>query len=253
VQIEQIAVYQTSLDTATLNLERTELKLPFAARVAEVSVEVGQYVGVGQVAARLDGIDAAEVVAQVPVAELLMLLQSARPEAGTFAGDPTTMTQKLRDLALFAEVQLLLGNEIVRWPAEVDRISDTIDQKTGTVGVILQVSTAYSSAEPGKRPPLTKGMFVRVILSAKPVTGIVVPRSALRSGQLLIAGDDNRLTLVPVTPFLVQDGIALITEGMEQGQRVVVSDVSPVISGLLLDVTQDDTLMVQLATEGQSK
>lgn len=251
VQLQQIAVYQAVLEIAKLNLSRTELTLPFAARVASVSVEAGQYLSVGKTSAVLDGIDAAEVVAQVPVAELLMLLQSARSVAGSFASDPTSMTQKLRDLALSAEVQLLLGDDIVRWPAVVDRISDIIDQKTGTVGVILRVSSAYSSAEPGKRPPLTKGMFVRVVLSAKPVTGIVVPRSALRSGQLLIAGDDNRLTLVPVTPFLVQDGIALITGGLEQGQRVVVSDVSPVIPGLLLNVTQDDTLMEQLATEGQ--
>lgn len=253
VQLQQTAVYQALLETAKLNLSRTELTLPFAARVASVSVEAGQYLSVGKTSAVLDGIDAAEVVAQVSVAELLVLLQSARPEAGTFAGDPTTMTQKLHELALSAEVQLLLGDDIVRWPAVVDRISDIIDQKTGTVGVILQVTTAYSGVEPGKRPPLAKGMFVRAVLSAKPVTGIVVPRSALRSGQLLIAGDDNRLTLMPVTPFLVQDGIALITEGLEQGQQVVVSDVSPVISGLLLDVTQDDTLMAQLAAEGPSK
>jgi len=249
VQMQQIAVYQTTLETAKLNLSRTELTLPFAARVASVSVEVGQYLSVGKTSAVLDGIDAAEVVTQIQVAVLLSLLQSARSEAGTLGDDPTSMTDTLHRLALVAEVQLLLGEKVVRWPAVVDRISDTIDQKTGTVGVILRVDTAYSGAVAGKRPPLAKGMFVRVALSAAPVTGIVVPRSALRDGQVFVAGDDSRLRLIPVTPYLIQGEIALITEGLEDGQQIVVSDISPALSGMLLDVTQDKGLMARLVDE----
>jgi len=115
----------------------------------------------------------------------------------------------------------------------------------------VRVEGAYSSARPGKRPPLTKGMFVQVVLSAKPVAGIVIPRSALRDGQVLIAGDDNRLSLQPVTALLTQDTIALIAEGLEPGQRVIVSDLSPVMPGMLLQVTQDDALMDRLIGEGQ--
>jgi multidrug resistance efflux pump len=58
VQTEQIAVYRSSLETAKLNLERSEMTLPFAARVASHSVEVGQYLKPGQTAASLDGIEA---------------------------------------------------------------------------------------------------------------------------------------------------------------------------------------------------
>ncbi len=257
VQQQQIAVSQTNLETAKLNLSRTELTLPFSARVASVSVEVGQYLSAGKTSAVLDGIDAAEVVAQVPVVDFLALLQSARPDsgpgAGSIAGDSASMTKTLREMALNAEVQLLLGENVVRWPAVLDRISDTIDQKTGTVGVILRVDSAYSGVEPGKRPPLTKGMFVRVSLSTNPVTGIVIPRNALRSGHVLIAGDDDRLMLIPVDPFLVQDGIALITEGLQEGQRVVVSDVSPALPGMLLHVTEDSDLMAGLASAGSDK
>jgi len=250
VQEQQIAVYRATLETAKLNLSRTELTLPFDARVASVAVEVGQYLSVGKTSAVLDGIETAEVVAQVPVADLLALLQSARPDTGTLTGNSALSTRTLRDLALVAEVQLLLGDLVVRWPAALDRISDTIDQKTGTVGVILTVDGAYANIEPGKRPPLTKGMFVRVALRARPVTGIVIPRSALRSGQILVAGVDDRLALIPVRPFLVQDDIALITQGVQIGQRVVVSSVSPALPGLLLDVTEDTGLMARLASAG---
>ena len=250
-QVEQIAVHQASLEAAKLNLARTELILPFAARVASVSVEVGQFVRVGQVIAQFDGIEAAEVQAQVSVAALLELLQATQPGAEALATDPSAMTETIRALGLSANVQLRLGSNVLEWPATVERISDTIDQKTGTIGVIVTVETAYSSARPGIRPPLTKGMFVAVTLSAPPVMGFLVPRSALRDGKLMLADADDRLQFVPISPALLQGEFALIDAGLEQGARVVVSAPSPAMAGMLLDVTEDTTLTARLQDAGQ--
>lgn len=249
VQQQLISVQQANLETAKLNLARTELILPFPARVSLVTVETGEYLSIGKTAAVLDGIDIAEVTAQISVDAMRGVLRSARPLGASLATDPTTFSEILHGLDLTAEVRLKLGDGVVRWPATLDRISDQIDQKTGTIGVIVQVKTAYSSAEPGKRPPLAKGMFVEVALRAAPVDGIVVPRSALRTGQVMIADDNNRLSLVPVVPFLVQDGIALITEGLTEGQRVVVSDPVPALPDMLLAVTEDKDLMARLVRE----
>lgn len=253
VQVEQIAVYQASLETAKLNLERTELTLPFAARVASMSVEVGQFVRVGQTTALLDGIEAAEVEVQVSVAALRNLIQSTSISTDAMAIDPSMMTVAMRRLGLSADVHLRLGRDVLTWPATVDRFGDTIDQKTGTLGVIVRVDTAYSGMEPGERPPLTKGMFVETTLKAQPVSGIVVPRSALRDGKLTMADDADRLQRVPVTHNLVQDGIALITGGIAEDARIVVSPPSPAMAGMLLDVTEDKGLMARLATEGHAE
>lgn len=250
VQTEQIAVYQASLETATLNLARTELTLPFAGRVASTSVEVGQFVRVGQTAARFDGIKAAEVEAQLTIADLRKVLQISRPDGQPLVIDPSEMTKVLRDLGLKSRVRLRLGKQILDWPAKLDRISDTIDPKTGTLGVIVRVETAYSGAAPGARPPLTKGMFVEVTLTAPPISGIVIPRNALRDGQVLLADSDDRLQLLPVSPHLLQDEIALITKGLDPGMRIVVSAVSPMIPGLLLSPVIDTELMQKLAETG---
>lgn len=253
VQTEQIALYRSNLETARLNLERTELTLPFAARVASTSVEEGQFVRAGQTAALLDGIEAAEVEAQVAIAALRNLMHSTRISTDAVPLDPSAMTEALRDLGLSAEVYLRLGQDVLTWAASVDRISDTIDQKTGTLGVIVRVDTAYTGAKPGRRPPLTKGMFVEVTLKAQPASGIVVPRSALRDGQLLVADADDRLQRVPVAFDVVQDGIALITSGVAEGARIVVSTPSPAIPGMLLAVTEDSDLMARLAAKGSAE
>ena len=247
VQTEQIAVQKASLETATLNLERTELTLPFTARVASVTVEEGQFVRVGQVAAVLDSVDAAEVEAQISVADMRLLLQSANVALAVLPIDPSGMNDILRGLDLTAKVTRRLGDSSLQWHASVDRISDTIDQKSGALGVIVRVDTAYSGVTPGDKPPLTKGMFVEVTLSAPSKPGMVLPRTALHDGQLMLADSDNRLRLLPITPALVRDDILVVTEGLEPGTRVVVSTPVPLIEGLLLEITEDKALEASLA------
>ena len=253
VQTEQIAVYQTNLATAQLNLARSQLTLPFPARVAAHTVEVGQFLKAGQTAANLDGIDQADVAVQVPMNDLRKLLQQGQSQSGTLPLDPNRMGDALRDLGLTAQVRLRLGGEIVIWPASVDRISDGIDPRTGTVGVIVQVDDAYGQVGDGNRPPLTKGMFVDVLLSAPPITGVVLPRSALHDGQIYVADADNRLRMVAAQPRVVQGGIALFTDGIVEGSQIVLSNPSPLIEGLLLNVHPDNDLMARLLAEDAAK
>lgn len=246
VQSEQITVYQTTLTTAERNLARSELVLPFAARVSAHSVEVGQFLKVGQTAAILDGIDQAEVNVQVSIDALHRLVQSAISPQATLPLDPTRMSEVLAGLGLTARVQLRLGDKIVTWPARVNRLSDGIDQKTGTMGVVVQIDAAYGQSGNASRPPLTKGMFVNVTLSANPVTGIVLPRNALRDGHVFLVDPDNRLRIIPATPQLVQGGIALFTTTVTEGSRIVLSPPNPVVQGLLLDPQPDTDLLPQL-------
>jgi len=253
VQSEQIAVYQASLASAELNLARTELRLPFGARVASVSVEVGQFVGAGKAVASFDGVKAAEVEAQISAADLQNLFQPTGGDRQAIALDPSEITNVLSQLGLAAKVRLKLGQTMLEWPAVLDRISNTIDQKSGTVGVILRIDSAYSSAKLGSRPPLTKGMFVEVTLAAKTVDGIIIPRSALRGGQVMVADADNRLKRVSVSAYLVQGDVALITGGLEEGAKIVVSTPVPVIEGMLLDLHSDADLMAELAAAGSAQ
>ena len=253
VQTEQIAVYRATLATAELNLARTELRLPFAARVSSVNVEVGQLVRTGTPVASLDGIAAAEIEAQVPAADLLRLFRPKSSDTPVITLTPSTMSDVMSGLDLKATVQLKLGENTVEWPATLDRISNTIDPKTGTVGMIVRVDNAYTSAELGRRPPLTKGMFVKATLNARPVEGIVIPRSALRDGRLMLVNGENRLELRPITPYLVQDGIALITDGIKDGDKIIVSMPIPMVEGMLLSLHPDTKLMESLAKAGSAK
>jgi len=247
-QNEQISVYQANLASAELNLARSEIKLPLAGRVSMASVEEGQFVKAGQTIASFDGIETAEAEAQVSVADLSRLLGEARAQAGLLVFDPETMSSVLKELGIKATVRLQLGRDVAEWPATLDRISNVIDPKSGTLGVIVRVENAYSTAG---SPPLTKGMFVEVELTAPPTSGVVIPRVALDQGRVLLVDSGSRLVVQPVTPALVQGDIALVKEGLPAGSQVVVSTPRPVIPGMLLTPTPDNALMQSLAEAAQ--
>jgi len=135
----------------------------------------------------------------------------------------------------------------------LDRISNTIDPKTGAIGVFVRIENTYASAKPGTRPPLTKGMFVEVALEANPVDGIIIPRTALRQGKVLLADQDSRLNIIPVTAYLTQGDIALITKDIKETAKIVVSSPVPLMQGMLLDLHPDVELMQALAASGSSE
>ena len=93
---------------------------------------------------------------------------------------------------------------------------------------------------------MTKGMFVDVVLSAAPIEGIAVPRSAIRNGQIFVADADNRLRMIVAKPIIEQGEIAIFGSEIAEGTRVVLAPPSPVIEGQLLDLHPDEGLVARL-------
>lgn len=239
VQIEElqqtIEVRRARLRAAELDLARTELRAPFDARVAEVAVQQSQFAGAGASLGRLDGIGAAEVSAQVPPARMAGF---ARLAARGGATPPDR--EGLRASGLSAELRTVFQGVEASWEAEVRRISDVMDPETRSIGIIVSVPDPYGQVVPGQRPPLIKGMFVRVILTGPPVEDVILlPRASIREGRALVIGPENRLRLREVEIAYEDGDLAAIAAGLEPGARVVTSDLAPVIEGRLLAPERD--------------
>ena len=236
-------------DEAALDLERTVIRLPFDARIAEVDVEPTQFVNVGEVLAVADGIAVAEVNAQVP-------LDRMRPLIPTTLDLAALTQEQLSDLpgrlGLDAVVRLRIGDFEAEWPARVDRISETIDPQTRTMGVFVAVDDPFRQIDPGIRPPLTKNMFVEVELRGEPRDGVlVVPRAAVYgtldgSHHVFIADDQDRLERRAVVTDTPQGDTAVVRDGLQPGERVVVSDLIPAIEGMKLDPALDERVQDSL-------
>lgn len=228
---QAVAVSQTSKASAELDLTRTVVTAPFSGRVASADVEISQFVGVGAVMGGVDGAAAAEIDVQMPPRLMASLAQVA------FGGGATIDMTRL----ITARVSLGVEGASATWPAEVARISDVVDPETRSIGVIVRVADPYGVTSPGVRPPLIKGMFVQVTLAAPPLNdAILIPRRAIREGRIMMAGADDRLTYADVAPIFSVDGVAVLAPGaLPTGARVVVSDPSPALDGLLLAPMRD--------------
>ena len=241
---QQVRVSEANLEIAELDLGRTGIRAPFDARVASADVQIQQFVGAGAAVAVLDGVARAEIDAQIPPGQMAQFVRLAAGERAAGPADFATVASRIE---LSAEVSLAGRPVRARWPAEVVRISDTVDPATRSVGVIVAVPDPYGAVVPGERPPLIKGMFARVELRAPPVEGrFLVPRSALREGRLMIADAEDRLAFVEVDVVYTVDDIAAV-EGVEPGMRVVTSDPTPAIAGMLLRPHPDEALAARIS------
>jgi multidrug efflux pump subunit AcrA (membrane-fusion protein) len=243
----QLAALQTQLADARLDLERTVIALPFDARIAAVNVERTQFAAAGQVLASADSIGVSEVTAQLSIDNMIRLI--SRERLPRF--DPATVMADIQnDIGLEPVVRLRSGKMTATWQGRIARVSDTIDPKTRTVGVIVAVDDPYRRDGNAMRPPLAKNMYVEVELRGRPQAGrIVVPRTALHDGRVYVAGDDDRLVIRPVTLRFTQGDIAVVESGLAAGEKVVISDLLPAIEGMLLAPVADDAARDALIAE----
>jgi RND family efflux transporter MFP subunit len=244
----QRRVQEAKAVRAERDLERTEIRAPFNMRVADLAVEADQYVGVGQAMVSGDDVERVEVEAQVAMSTLRRLF-IGKPDIKL---DVAKLNEQLPELVGFEpQVRLDLGNHVAEWAADFVRFDDTIDPQTRTMGVVVAVDNPYDKVKPGYRPPLSKGMFVQVVLRGKSQKQqLLVPRSAVRNGMLYLVDEDSRLRRQPVSVLFSQDDISVIGEGLEPGAKVVVSDLVPAVEGMLLEVQVDDELSATLNTKG---
>lgn len=236
-QKTQIAVAEARLASARLDLERTRIRMPFRGRISAKQVETTQFVASGTRLAAAGDISAAEIRAQVPQDQFARFVSLAVPE--DFRPDMGENGEAMARLGWTATVTLQTEAGNARWPATVLRTADAIDATSRTVGVIVRVEGPYEDVRPGVRPPLVTGMFVRVRIEGPALSGQrVIPRAALREGRVFVADAGDRLAVRAVEVRAVQEAEAVIARGLEIGERVVVSDVSPAIEGMLLDTVE---------------
>lgn len=256
--LAQLARYQAQLGSARLDLAHTMISLPFDARIAEVRIEQSEFVRQGDVLLVADSIRAAEITAQFPVNKLRPLIQP-KQQALTELDNETAR----RVLGFSAEVRIPnlpnlpnLPNQIppMRWDAEFVRASDAVDERTRTLGIVVAVQEPYRQARPGIRPPLVKGMFAEVELRGAPrPESLIIPRAALHGDQVYLLDEKNRLQRRTVSLAFTQGNFAVVAEGLQAGEQIIVSDLLPAIDNMLLQPRADPDLLAQLQLEASGE
>lgn len=234
----QIEIAESEVQTQQLNLQRTEIRLPFDARISSLATQADQFVGQGASLFGAQSIDKVLINAQFSLAQMRLLARGfdlgPASMAALFA-DSEANSNLIRRLGLRARVRLVGNGQEVLWNAEVERISSSLDPVSRTVGVIIGIRDPYQQLQPGIKPPLIEGMYMQVELWGQPQPYWLVPRDALHEGELYLLDEAQQLQRLAVTGYPQQQWL-LLDPATPLGPHptLITSDLFPAVTGMQL-------------------
>ncbi len=256
----QITQSKSQVDQSKDTLGRTEVRIPFDARIGAVAVEKGEFVPAGGLLFEALGVQAVEITAQLPTKQfrpLMSGLDSIKPNSSINLSDPKSLQMALTNMNLEARVRLVGdSDEAIFWKGKLTRISESVDPTRDTLGLVIAVDHPYDDIIPGKRPPLLKGMYTAVELFSPAKPTLVLPRKAVHQGRIYIADENNTLKIQAVH-ILFQQGDMVVLDSVKDksllGQKIIISDVIPVIEGLPLKVITAEEYQKNLALKARGE
>ncbi|NMT62059.1 efflux RND transporter periplasmic adaptor subunit [Marinobacter orientalis] len=241
----RLARSESALANALEDLEDTRFGAPWDMRVHRSEIETGQQVSPNQTLLVADDITAAEATVQLQMSELRNVL-SQIPGAPDPADNDEThrgFTDFHRQLpldSLTVSVQPTSAPDS-HWRGKLTRITGSLDPATRTIQAVITVEEPYRDANPPARPPLVRNMFVQATIAVPtPEPVLVVPASAIHQGEVYLADDNDRLQRQPVTLAWQQGELAVVSDGLEAGDRLILDDLVPAIEGTLLNPRPDE-------------
>ncbi len=242
----QIERAQEQVKNQETTLGRTEITLPFSARIGNVSIEQNQFVIVGFSMFEALDINAIEINSQLPILHMKSLMSHLQGEQFSMQ-EKGSMESVLTRLQLTAKVRLVGDMPDAVWEAKVLRMSESIDPTRRTLGIVVGVDRPYEKVIPGQRPPLLKGMFTAVDFFAPSQQAIVIPRKAIHNGRVYLVDKDNKLQIKSVKILHAQGDLVIVSEGIQPGEIIIINDLVPVIEGMPLSPIVDEEYEIKLA------
>lgn len=236
------AAAKADYSTASLDLERTEIRAPFKGRVRERNAGVGQFISPGAPIGRIFSTEVAEVRLPLTDSDLAKLgLSLSFVETPENPGPPAILA------GTFA-------GEYHEWKARIARTDGAIDPATRQISAIAVVDDPYGAgADNGA--PLPMGLFVDARIKGKPIdSAVVLPRTALygRDTVYVIKEDDMLDARVATIVSADKDTITL-AGGVSAGERVVTSPLRGAKEGDKVSPTKTTDIPGALARDEESE
>lgn len=244
----QLAIAESKLEKSQRDLTRTEIRIPFNGRISKVSVEAEQYVGVGNELFSAAGLNKVVVNAQFPIDQFSKFAQSFDKQKINLKDNEgySNMAQMLASLGLSASVEIV-NSGYQPWEARVERFSDDLDPQSRTIGVTVSIEGNYKDIEPGKKPPLLEGMYTKVSLLGPASDYLILPRFAIHGSEVYLINEKDELERKKIKLSQFKGNLALFKNGLQAGDRLITSDLFPVVNGMKITPVEDSAAQNQVA------
>ena len=213
-----IKAARAAVDQAELDLARTTIRAPFDAHILSQNVTVGSQVSPGDDLGRLVGSENYWVTLTVPVGKLNWLsFPASEAERGS-------------------EVKI---RNTTAWPSDafrtgyLDKQVGALDDRTRLARVLVKVPDPLAKNTGEDKPVLMIGAFVEANLQGKSVEDVIrLDRDYVRNNNQVWVMQDEKLAIKEVDIVLTDSEYAYISSGLQDGDRVVTTNLSTVAEGL---------------------
>lgn len=221
-----LAAARAQRDQAKLNLERTRITVPFAGRISETVVDLGQFVAAGTPIASVYDSAAAEV--RIALTDLQALLVDL-PINNEPVAAPVTLTGTI-------------AGEEYQWQGTMTRTDAALDPQSRMYHVIVEIAEPFNSE---RHPiPMLMGMYVEAEITGKPIDNIIrLPKSTVfRRDQVYTLNEGNQVQLKTVQVLRSDEEFVWVRGAINKGEAVVLNRqgyLSPGITVTRKDVAQE--------------
>ena len=202
----QVQSAEAALAKAQRDLERTEVKAPYAGSVLTKNVDLGQFVSANtsMPIGRIFATDRGEIRLPITQREATLLNDS---ELGA------------------VELRSSDAPDGPSWSAQIDRIETTVDTQSRMLYIVACISKPFQAAD---RPQLRRGMFLQAEIEGRSIeAAYTLPRYALRgSNTVYVLSPDNKLQTRTVQIVQSSPQQIIINSGLQPGERVATSPIA---------------------------
>ena len=226
-----LAAAEAAEARASVDLSRTKLVAPYAGRVLDLEVDIGQYVNVGTTVARIFATEVAEVRLPLSITQLAFVNVPGDESAPFLVPRPkVTLT-------------VSSGTTTYQWEGRIVRAEGAVDEQSRQLYVVAEIDAPFERRD-ASEPPLRMGQFVTAEIEGKTLEDVfVLPYNALRDGnQVLIVTPENTLERRPVdVTFRDRDNV-VIAEGLSSGDVVSLTQPEVVSSETIVQAVIEESV-----------
>jgi RND family efflux transporter MFP subunit len=219
---------KAQLKDAELALERTAVYAPFAGRVWERNVDIGQVVATGQSLGRIFANDVVEVSLPLDDEEMGRL------------GLPLAFAASEQQPGPKVDFSATVGGIERQWTGEVVRTAAAVNSQTRQINVIAELKDPYGKGADGGAP-MAPGLFVNAVIHGDTIPDVLIaPRASLRGDDRIFIGDTKKGTLSIRTVDLIYSDPhgAYVRTGIDAGEFAITSPIQAAFDGMNITVME---------------
>lgn len=215
---------EAAVEKALLDLERTEVRTPYACRIERTHVDLGATVAPGSPLADVMSLGEVEMRLPLSLEDYGFVM---RDDDGLVVGEVVATAS--------------VGGEATTWSGKLVRSDEFVERTTRTVNLVAEFDGEGDAA-----PKV--GLFADAVVSGRTLPGVVVlPRLAMVGpDRVLVVDDENKIEFRKVDVVrTTRDKVVIKAvdkveddRGLEAGERVCITPLSAPVNGMSVKVKE---------------